>query len=142
MGVRGPKSGAEMAAAPYTPEAERPEPPQALGEAEADVWKSVVGSMPADWFGPETHPILVDYCRHAVRAELLAEALEERDEFTFKHDSKLDRYAKLVKLADTETRAMLSCARSMRITQQAQYDAAKASRKAKRESGGSKPWEA
>jgi hypothetical protein len=54
----------------------------------------------------------------------------------------LDHYRKLAAEAERETRAMLACARSLRLTHQARTDSRTAGRRAANETGGPKPWEA
>jgi hypothetical protein len=46
-------------------------PPPELTDAQATIWRNVVGSLPNDWFTRAAHPILVSYCQHVCRAQLL-----------------------------------------------------------------------
>lgn len=118
MKQRGRKSKAQLSVPEIKPK-ERPEPPECLTEEEAEEWRAIVGRMPADWFQREHYPALENLCRHAV-ASRMAEG------------SDLAR----------ESRAVLACMRALRLTHQAQYDAAKADRSVKRAaSGGPAPWE-
>lgn len=136
MGERGRKSSSSlMVAAGQTVQAvQRPEPPDELTEEQARVWYGVVDSMPADWFGRETHEMLAQYCRHAVAARRVAQLIaqaEKDDEF------KVGDYDLLLKMQEREGRALSSLATRMRMTQQTQYDKSK-----KRGSGAvKKPWE-
>lgn len=57
---------------------ERPEPPRELTVLESMVWIKVVGSMAPDWFMPETHGLLIQYCRHAIRATAISKMMEEQ----------------------------------------------------------------
>jgi hypothetical protein len=48
-----------------------PAPPSELTDAQAQVWRDVVGSLPGNWLTRAAHPILIAYCRHACRSRLL-----------------------------------------------------------------------
>lgn len=102
-----------------------------LTAKQAAVWKRTVDAMPPEWFGGESLPLLAEYCRHVTRSRLLA-SRQDVDEIPV--------YDKLAAAAERETRAMLACARALRLTHQSRYDAAKARRKA-REPSGPRPWE-
>jgi hypothetical protein len=99
----------------------RPDPPAELDEAEARVWVSVVNSQEAEWFRPETHPLLVEYCRctcelnylSAWKKRLQAECGETKD---FKQVSEMQ---------STARSQLNALARSMRLTQQSTYSARK-----------------
>jgi hypothetical protein len=66
MGKRGRRSSAELSTVPIVPEPQgRPEPPASLSANEKALWRNIVGSLRADWFEPETLPLLADYCRYA-----------------------------------------------------------------------------
>ena len=57
----------------------RPKSPIELSDEQAEVWREIVNRMPADWFGPETIPLLVQYCRHVARARRFAYLLDEAE---------------------------------------------------------------
>lgn len=83
------------------------------------VWNSIVNRMPADWFGAETHPLLVQYCRHAVasrRVAALITAMESGDELD------VATYQKLLLMQANESRTMANLAVKMRLAQQSSYD--------------------
>jgi hypothetical protein len=48
----------------------RPPPPSDLTDEQAEEWKAIVGRLPAEWFPRETWPVLVQFCRHTVPADL------------------------------------------------------------------------
>lgn len=62
-----------------TPGLQRPEPPPGLSKRNAQVWRDLVGSMPAGWFSPETHPLLEFLCYHIVVCERTQEMLNRRN---------------------------------------------------------------
>jgi hypothetical protein len=108
---RGRKSAAELAVVPISA-VQRPEPPEYLSAEEAEVWRLTVGGMRPDWFGPETHPLLRAYCCHVALAQLLERELRA----TAVGDKQFARKASLHARA---TRTIVSLARSLRITPQA-----------------------
>lgn len=118
---------------------QRPEPPAALTEREAEVWRAVVATKPHDWFNADTAPLLMDYCRAAVTSDELASELRKFKKIP--GGSRFARYIALRKLQDQNTRAMASLATKMRLTQQSRYTPQAASTANRRAGSGSKPWE-
>ncbi len=122
MAKRGRKSAAQLAVVPLHPgpsaieRAERPAPPNHLGDVERAVWESVVDSLPADWFEGGMLAVLEQYCAHLVEARRLRGLIEEA---TKDPDLKINDYDRLLKMRERESRAMASLATKMRITQQA-----------------------
>jgi len=89
--------------------------------------------MPADWFGAETYPLLVQYCRHVVSSDRVAQliaAAEAGDQFDVRE------YDQLLKMQEREGRAMSALATRMRLTQQTTYDKSK-----RKPSAAKRPWE-
>lgn len=135
MGSRGRTSGAALSViGPGGIETiRRPEAPSELTDEQASEWEAIVNRMPADWFPRETHPMLAQYCRHAVRARRLAQlvdAAEKAEEFDVKE------YRDLLRSEAEQSGALMSLATKMRISQQTTYDKSK-----KKPSGSKKPWE-
>jgi phage terminase small subunit len=52
---------------------QRPEPPPELGAEEAEIWRKTVKALRADWFTPETHPMLRNYCRLVTASDRLGD---------------------------------------------------------------------
>jgi hypothetical protein len=72
MMPRGRRSDADAArVVPFIPGAKPPAPPE-LDADEADVWDTVVASVPANWIPGEAWAMLKEYCRHTVFAERLS----------------------------------------------------------------------
>ncbi|HUO82456.1 MAG TPA: hypothetical protein VM616_06315 [Gammaproteobacteria bacterium] len=138
MKQRGRKSAAQLAVTPLGPRIGRPKPPECLTDEQKAEWTTVVAAMPADWFGRESLGVLVEYCRHVSRGRFLASRL---DAMKMEDTDEIPVWDKLAAAAERETRAMLACARALRLTHQAKYDAVKAARKAGNEYPGPKPWE-
>lgn len=117
-----------------------PEPPERLTEAQAEAWRSIVATKPADWFGPDTYPLLVEYIRATEQADLLAKELEEFDPEWLRDEDGLERYEKMNRLVDAKSTSMARLATKMRLSQQSRYDARPAARAAARAGGADKPW--
>jgi hypothetical protein len=141
MKSRGRKSGAELSTRPLSVLAERrPNPPADLSEAEALVWRDVVGCQPGGWLSKAQVPLLVGYCRHTVRAQLLAQQINGFQPEWLKADDGLQRFDRLLSMADREGRALNAFARSLRLTPQSRYGPRAAATIA--EAGkGPRPWE-
>jgi hypothetical protein len=85
------------------------------------VWNTVVAARQAGWFGPETHGLLIAYCKHYTEAARLDAALDGFDSEWLKDADGVARYAALAKLREMHTRALTSLATKMRLTHQSQY---------------------
>lgn len=111
----------------------RPRAPAELTPEQSREWAVVVNRMPADWFGAETYPLLVQYCRHVVSSDRVAQliaAAEAGDQFDVRE------YDQLLKMQEREGRAMSALATRMRLTQQTTYDKSK-----RKPSAAKRPWE-
>jgi hypothetical protein len=138
-GKRGRASVAEIMTVPSATvldRVERPRAPHDLSYEEIDVWAAVVNSLPAEWFTPETVPLLTQYCRHAVQARRIAEWIVEATKDP--KELKIKDYDRLLKMQTRESAAMSSLAVKMRITQSATRNDRGNS---KPPSAGKKPWE-
>jgi hypothetical protein len=96
----------------------------------------VVDSKPADWFGPDSVPILTEYVRAAAVCDRLAGSIER----VLDEDSDAD-LGDLLAWRDRESRRLANLATKLRLTQQSRYtpqSAATADKKAK----GARPWQA
>lgn len=141
MGSRGRKSADAMAAGALAVlETRRPAPPRNLSEAEGAVWRDTVACMPAGWFTRSQYPILIAYCRHTVRSETMAAHICAFRSEWLKDDGGLARLDKLMAMAERETRALTACARSMRLTHQAQI-LPRTAGTAARQYTGPRPWD-
>lgn len=120
---------------------QRPEPPETLSAAEAEVWRQVASTKPHDWFTADTHPLLEEYCRASVQADRIAAELAGYKRIPKKGDA-LRRYAWLCKQQGELRRALKALAASMRISQQARYSEKRAATAADAAGGDRrKPWE-
>ena len=116
-------------------------PPAELTDAQADIWRDVVGSAPAVLVRRAIYPILIAYCRYACRARLLEMQVAQFQPEWTKVEGGLERLDTLLGLCERETRAMISCARALRLTPQAQMHPRTAGRAVNDMSSGRMPWD-
>ena len=107
MEQRGRKSSAELStvvidAGPRMPSS----PPPELTDAQATVWRDVVVSLPDDWFTRAAYPILVAFCRHVCRAQVLEMQIAQFGLEWTRVEGGLERLDRLLAVAERETRAM------------------------------------
>ena len=140
MAKRGRQSSASMVVTHPVRLGGRPEPPVGLNERARDEWWRVVNRMPSDWFSDETLSLLQSFCEHVAEGEAVQLMIEKVRPTAMKDDESYDRYRKLLRDKEVQTRAALSCATKMRLTQQSSYTD-KASGTAKRSAAKAKPWE-
>lgn len=139
MGKRGRKSAAELAIAPLIEIEPRPVAPSELVDEEAAEWEKIVARMPAIWFTKETHPLLVQLCRHIVAARRLAQLIHQAahgDE-----DFQVEYYMRLLRAITGQTAVIASVSTKLRITPQSSYDAKVAGTAKGNSSDIRKPWE-
>jgi len=142
MRQKGPKSTVSPLSVIDGGRGTKPAPPGMLNDFEAATWAQIVGSQPADWFDKATEPLLIQYCRHVSNAAVVNERMAKLKKSKLATVKALSMFDKLTKMLDRETRAMLSCARSMRITQQSiNPDRAQTAKRKHTESAGAQPWE-
>lgn len=116
MGTRGRTSVAALMA-PNNPTEilQRPDAPYDLTDEEAEEWRAVVNTMPADHFMRGNYALLSQYCRHVIAARRVAQlinlAAKEKD-----FDRK--EFGILLQLQATESASITRLLRSMRLTQQ------------------------
>jgi hypothetical protein len=105
-----------------------------MPQEQKDVWRHIVDDLPADWFRPSNHALLVQYVRHIVASRRIAQLIELEEA---SESFSVDTYAQLLAIQEREGRVMSSLATKMRLTQQAMFD----DKKRKPQTSGKKPWE-
>lgn len=139
MDQPGRKSGDALAVVAVLP-GERPAPPSTLTEREAELWREIVSSLPADWFSAGSLPLLAEYVRSAAFGEALA--LELGRYKGIPKGKAFVRYEKIRRTQAQNAARIQALARSMRLSQQSKYGARGADSAARRGTGtGRKPWE-
>jgi hypothetical protein len=128
------KSTASLTVVPVRP-LERVRAPDDLTEEEAALWRKIVEAKPAEWFGEDSAPVLLEY----VRAKISCDQLHKRvTQALDNHDD--DELQSVMRLRDMESRRLVSLATKLRLTQQSRYTP-KAAATADRGSGAKKLWQ-
>ena len=141
MRHRGRKSSAALSTVVIDAGRQMPAlPPAELTDAQAVVWRDVIGSLPGGWLTQAAHPILVAFCRHVCRARMLERQIA-RLEPEWTRDCGLERLDRLLAVAERETRAITACARALRLTPQAQMHPRSAGRAIGNVPCGPRPWD-
>lgn len=107
-----------------------PEPARELTESEAIVWREIVRWKSPDWFDGSNYALLVQYCRHKVRADRLADLITAIEEDIDRRARNLPTlsppvdlgYLDLIRAAQAESRSMAMLATKMRLAQQSSID--------------------
>ena len=127
------KSGASLSVVPVQPIG-RVEAPDGLSESEATLWRQVVDSKPAEWFGEDSSPLLLEYVRAKVSCDVLHAQVQAA-----LAGGEPKEIKDAMQLRDMESRRLLSIGTKLRLTQQSRYTP-KAAATADRGAGGRKPW--
>ena len=118
MVQRGRKSAAQLGVIAAGIDAvQRPDPPAELTAEQAEVWRDTVAVMRAAWFGRETWPLLIQYCRHVVHARHIAKLLQATD-----LESDIGKFRKLWGIEARESALIAMLATRMRLTHQSSAD--------------------
>jgi len=116
----GRKSAAELSVKISALSVQRPKPPAELSPGESKTWSAVTATKPADWWRPDTYPLLISYCKHVENAKHVDHLIETFNFDGIKNDFDLwPCLDKLLKARDRESRALVNLARAMRLSQQA-----------------------
>ena len=116
----GRKSVAELGVKISALSVRRPDPPEEISPDEKETWKAVTKTKPADWWRPDTYPLLISYCKHTANAKHVDYLIETFNFDGIKNDFDLwPCLDKLLRARDRESRALVNLARSMRLSQQA-----------------------
>jgi hypothetical protein len=136
------KSTAEQLVKQVPFEPVRPDAPYFLNDEEAEVWRRIVGSLPADYFAAFQWDLLTELCGHLielryVKRQLEAERRKRKPNLKVAKDWKL-QWSK-------ETTTVNQLMRAMRLTHQSVYDKKVAIQAHQAESGvehsaGAKVW--
>jgi hypothetical protein len=121
---------------------QRPEPPAELNECQAEIWRGIVASEDPKFFATAVlRNLLADYCRHREAIAKVNEMVDGFDPDWLRQSDGLSRYRTLLKIREAETRASVSLATKLRMTNQARFTAKAAGAGAARVWHGPKPWE-
>lgn len=130
----GRPSAAALAVVPASGPNEPLPAPSDLSDAEAELWREIVESKPADWFDVDSAPVLKEYIRAVTMCDVLDARVKEV--LAAGHSD----VKQLLDMRDKESRRMVSMATKLRLTQQSQYTA-KSAATANKRAGGKRPWQ-
>src|SRR6476620_2004832 len=100
----------------------RPEPPAKLTKEEAQIWRDTVDSRSPDYFPPETHALLVQYCRHVAGCDYLKGIIEGVKKEVRQTRIIMTDLRKTMSLLHRESKVVSLLATKMRLSQQSSYD--------------------
>ena len=139
---RGRKSACDLSVVVDATTRRLPPPvPPDLTDAQGDVWRDTVGSLPGNWITRAAHPVLVSYCRHVCRARFLEVCIARFHIENVHDEGGMERLDKLLAMAERETRALTACARALRLTPRSVHPVT-AGRALANHHTGRKPWDA
>lgn len=117
--------------------------PDGLSDAEARLWTDVVDSKPADWFGGDTVPLLLEY----VRAVAMCDVLDEKVKLVLSGDAEIEIaligkvMEGFLRLRDMESKRAVSIATKLRLTPQSRYTPQAAATANKKVGNGGRLWD-
>jgi hypothetical protein len=140
MAKRGRKSAAEMAIANLVKvtSTARVEPPYDIFDEQADLFRAIVDSLPADWFSTGSVPLLAQLCKHVVASRRVAELIAQAERTGPMLD--IEMYDRLLRLQERQSAAVHRLATALRLTNQSRYTPGRAAT-ASAVAIGPKPWE-
>src|SRR5690242_19332375 len=96
MGTRGRESLASLTVVSPL-RIERLEPPRDLTPSQAELWRSVIATKPADWFQPDSAPVLYEYCRAKSAADFIASQIDRFQPECMKDEGGFRLYVEMLK---------------------------------------------
>ena len=135
----GRKSLASLASVPPLPLDARPESWPNLVPPEAELWRNVVQSLPADWFRPADLPILAAYCQAAAQHQEAGKQLAKSSLLLTDRFGKFYRNP-LLAIQHQAALRMAALAVKLRLCPSTRYGARSAASAMKSTSEGKKPW--
>lgn len=108
--------------------------PEDLTADQAIVFRGVIDSKPANWFGADSVPLVKEYSRAVVACDLLARWVDKR------MAAEANDLDKVIRMRDLESKRAMSLATKLRLTQQSRYTP-QAAATAAGKAGKARPWE-
>jgi hypothetical protein len=141
MTKRGRISGAEMGVIVGLPSHVPPPPPPDLPPSQAATWKATMAAVPTGYICPAAYPVVVELARHCDRASMLEGLIASFQLEWCREEGGAERLTMLLRAAQAESAAILSCCRSLRVTPQAVHPTTSARRLANHiPAGRQRPW--
>jgi hypothetical protein len=121
---------------------QRPEPPAEFNECQAEIWREIVASEDPNFFATAVlRSLLADFCRHREAIAKVNEMVDGFDHEWLRQNDGLARYKTLLIIREAETRASISLATKLRLTNQSRLTPDNAGSAARKASQKLKPWE-
>lgn len=142
MGKRGPAPQNERIRALPGREQRRAPPPEGLTEAQRVLWRNIVETEPADLFDSEARRHLLRlYVEHATFRASLQELIDRVPIEKILDPETEAGVERMLRIRDRETKALVSLATRMRLTNQSRYTPSAAGTAGRNNAGGPKPWD-
>ncbi len=143
MAKRGRISGAELSAVVVQAEfGGKARAPEELTARQKEIWQKVALTEPVVFFNTESMRLLLAaYCRHIESSEIVTVAIDSFKPEYLANEDGADRYGKLLKIRDQESRAAATCATKLRMTNQSRYTPQSASTASRNAPTTKMPWE-
>lgn len=120
----------------------RPQPPAELTPRQAEIWREVVATEPADFFATATlRGLLADYCRRREAGENVSAIINTFQPEWLKSAEGVKRYKSLLDMRDLEVRGAVQIATKLRLTNQSRYGTRAAATAARDAPRLPRPWE-
>lgn len=139
MKKRGPKSAAELASVMVLVGSRLPAPDHLTVEQKAE-WKSIVDSLPADYFRPGDIPLLAAYCIASTFYKRAAKDMEERG-MTLMDDKGREYVNPTHQVLTSQASAMAQMAVKLRLSINSRYSDQKAATKHGNAAAPKRPWD-
>jgi len=142
MGKRGPTPAHERIRALPGREERRPPPPDGMTDAQRLLWRGIVETEPAHLFDSEARRHMLRlYCEHASFRAGLQSLIDRSPVEAMGDPDACKTFEAMLRARDRETKALVSLATRLRLTNQARYTAAAAATAARNNATGPKPWD-
>ncbi len=142
MGKGGPTPQHERIRALPGREERRAPPPEGLTEAQRVLWRNIVETEPADLFDSEARrqPLRL-YVEHATFRASLQELIDGVPIEEILDPETVAGVERMLRIRDRETKALVSLATRMRLTNQSRYTASAAGTAGRNHTSGPRPWD-
>lgn len=142
MGKRGPTPAHERIRALPGRDERRAPPPEGLTDAQARLWRGIVETEPAHLFDSEARRHLLRlYVEHACFRASLQTLIDRSPVEAFGDPDAFKTFEAMLRARDRETKALVSLATRMRLTNQSRYTPAAAGSAGRNHTSGPKPWD-
>lgn len=137
MGARGRKSLAGLAVVPVS--GRRMPPPEHLTPPQAEEWRQIVDSLPADYFRPGDAPLLAAFCVASAFYKKAAQMMEEEG-LVLEDDRGRRQAHPAASILTTQASSMAQMSVKLRLAPSSRYSEKQASTKAG-QAGRKRPWD-